>query len=107
MTLRGEQMRSDEIEAVGIDGNGSLWIRPATSTFPLIYRAAMQVHWDDGRRCLYVPKPLEWSYPRWFRQITDAARREYGTELRIAPTTSWSNVEPDLQREILASIARD
>jgi len=73
-------MRADEIEAVGIEGNGSLWVKPATSTFPFIYREAMEVHWDDERRCLYSPKPREWSYLRWFRQIRDAAR-DQGTEL--------------------------
>jgi len=100
-------MRVDEIEAVGIDGNGSLWVKPASSSFPLIYRAAMEVQWDEGRRCLYAPKPRDWSYASWFRQITDAARREYDTELRIVPTTSWLNVDANLQQEILASANRD
>ncbi|WP_370870782.1 hypothetical protein [Bradyrhizobium sp.] len=100
----GTEMRSDEIEAVGIDGDGSLWVKPASCTFPFIYRAAMEVNWDDGRQCLYAPKPREWSYSKWFRQIIDAARSEYGTELRIVPTTSWSNVEVSLRREFSASI---
>jgi hypothetical protein len=97
-------MRSDEIEAMGIDDNGSLWIKPATCAFPFIYRAAMGVDWDDGRRCLYTPKPRERSYFDWFRAITEAARREYGTELKIVPTTSWSNVEASVRQGILASV---
>ena len=93
-------MQSDDIEAVGIDANGSLWIKPATCTFPLIYRSGMEVQWDEKRRCLYSPKPREWSYLKWFGQITDAVRGEYCTELRIAPTTSWDNVDENLQLEI-------
>jgi hypothetical protein len=98
--MRSECMQSDDIEMVGVDANGSLWIKPATSTFPFIYRAAMEVHWDEKRRCLYAPAPRDWSYLRWFGQIVDAVRSEYHTELRIAPTTSWDNVDRNLQLEI-------
>lgn len=52
-------MRTDTIVAVGIDEDGSLWVRPATATFPYIYREAMGVHWDAGRRRLFSPKPRE------------------------------------------------
>lgn len=31
-------MRTDTIEAVGIDAGGSLWAKPAAASFPLIYR---------------------------------------------------------------------
>jgi hypothetical protein len=95
-------MRSDEIEAVGIDDNGSLWIKPADCSFPFIYRAGMGVYWDDERRCLYASKPRELSYCKWFRQIKEAARREYRTELKIVPRTTWSNVEANLRQDILA-----
>jgi hypothetical protein len=98
-------MQSDDIEAVGIDDDGSLWVKPATCTFPFIYRAGMGVHWDDHRRCLCAPKPNELSYLNWFQRITDATLSEYGTELRIVPTTSWSKVEASLQKEISASTA--
>ena len=39
-------MTIDEIEAVGIDHAESLWVKPSTASFPLIYREAMQVQWD-------------------------------------------------------------
>ena len=100
----GAAMRSDEIEAVGIDDDGSLWVKPATCTFPFIYRAGVEVNWDDRRHCLYAPKPREWSYSKWFRQIIDAAQSEYGTELRIVPTTFWSNVAASLRQEISTSV---
>ncbi len=90
-------MRTDTIEAVGIDEGGSLWVKPAAATFPLIYREAMEVHWDAERLRLYSPKPREWSYGAWFRQIRDAAR-EQGVELQLGPATSWSGIDPELQR---------
>jgi hypothetical protein len=88
-------MRADTIAAVGIDDGGSLWVKPATATFPYIYREAMEVHWDAERLRLYSPKPREWSYVRWFKQIRDAAR-EQGVQLEVGRTTSWAGIDPEL-----------
>jgi Integron Cassette Protein Hfx_Cass5 len=90
-------MKIDVIEALGIDEGGSLWVRPATATFPFIYREAMEVHWDAQRLCLYSPKPREWSYTAWFRQIRNAAR-EQGVDLRLGPATTWNGIDPELQK---------
>jgi hypothetical protein len=95
-------MRTDAIEAVGIDERGSLWVKPAKSTFPYIYRAAMEVHWDPERGCLFAPAPREWSYERWFRQIIAAVAREEGVNLELRPDTVWSNIRED-QRKKFAS----
>jgi hypothetical protein len=80
-------MRIDVIEAIGVDERGSLWVKPATASFPFVYREAMEVRWDDNRGCLCGPMPREWSYLKWFRQIREAAHRQ-GTDLTIAATTS-------------------
>lgn len=90
-------MQSDLIEAVGIDESGSLWVKPATATFPYIYREAMEVHWDAERACLYSPKPREWPYTAWFRQIRDAAR-EQGYDLTLTPATTWNGIDPELRQ---------
>ncbi len=95
-------MRTDAIEAIGIDEGGSLWVKPATATFPLIYREAMDVHWDAERLCLVGPKPREWSYAAWFKQIRKAAR-EQGVDLKLGPATAWSGIDAEL-RQTLASI---
>jgi hypothetical protein len=50
----------DSIEEIGIDDEGRLYIKPASQTFPLIYREAMEVHWNSERRCLYGAKPRKW-----------------------------------------------
>jgi hypothetical protein len=92
-------MNTDAIEAIGIDDHGSLWVKPTTSTFPYIYREAMEVHWDAARSCLFSPKPRDWSYVDWFRQIRAAARNQ-GVMLHLVPRTSWSDVDPDLQHAL-------
>jgi hypothetical protein len=48
-------MRTDAIAAIGIDEDGSLWVKPATATFPFIYREAMDVKWDAERLRLSAP----------------------------------------------------
>ncbi len=90
-------MQTDDIEAVGIDNARSLWVKPATATFPYIYREAMEVQWDPKRVCLYSPKPREWSYIDWFAQIRAAALNQ-GVDLRIGPATAWIGVDPELRR---------
>ena len=42
-------MRSDAIEALGIEDDATLWVKPVMATFPHIYREAMDVHWDAHR----------------------------------------------------------
>ena len=95
-------MRTDRIEALGIDEGGSLWVKPATATFPYVYREAMEVHWDAERLCLYSPRPRQGSFVAWFNQIRDAARQQ-GVELELGPKTSWTGIAPDLQRAITES----
>ena len=92
-------MQTDTIEAIGIDQEGRLWVKPATTSFPYIYREAMEVHWDVERHCLYSPTPREWSYVAWFKQIICGAHYQ-GVDLKIGQTTLWSGVAPDLRQAI-------
>ena len=92
-------MTHDQIDEIGIDKNGSLYICPTASRFPYIYREAMEVGWNKSRLCLFSPKPREWSYLTWFQQLV-AAAREQGVVLEIAASTRWSDIPSDLRRDI-------
>jgi Integron Cassette Protein Hfx_Cass5 len=98
-------MQTDWIEAVGIDESGSLWVKPATARFPYVYREALQVNWDAERCRLFVPKPREWSYIRWFSQIRDAARAQ-GVELIVEAGTSWHGLEAELRQAIIDAASK-
>ena len=88
-------METDTIDALGIDDNGLLWVKPHSAKFPYIYREAMEVSWDQQRCRLYSPKPREWSYVEWFSQIRKAAQ-EQGVDLRLSSATEWTNIPNDL-----------
>ena len=94
-------MTEEEIERVEIDLDGKLCVKPASQDFAYIYRAAMEVHWDPVRRCLFSPKPQEWSYPMWFRQIVAAAADEYRVRLKITTGTAWVNIPETTRSEII------
>jgi len=99
-------MKTDLIAALGIAEDGSLWVKPSTTSFPMIYREAMEVHWDEKEQRLFGAKPrpnpeLDFSKLQWFQQIA-AAAREQGVELTIGDTTIWSNIPPELQSQIAA-----
>ena len=94
-------MQFDVIEAVGIDPNGSFWVRPSKTMFPMIYREAREVQWDLAQRRLYTPKPREWTYADWFRHVLSSVK-EQGTDLRLTSETEWVGIDSALRQKIEA-----
>ena len=92
-------MKKDLIDEIGIDAEGRLYVKPRASTFPLIYREGMDVHWDDDNAFLYGPPPRRWSYIQWYRQIISAAAAQ-GVNLKPHPETIWPNIPEGLRDEI-------
>ncbi len=90
-------MTSDDIAEIRIDATERLCVVPQTNSFPYVYRAGMQVHWDDEGQYLYSPKPREWSYVLWFQRIIAAVKGEYGCTLVITPETRWQNIDDSLK----------
>jgi Integron Cassette Protein Hfx_Cass5 len=95
-------MEADEIALIEIDGGGRLCVSPKFASYPFIYRAAIEVHWDPHSKCLHSPSPREWSYARWLRQIRDAVKGEYGVALAITSQTQWRNIDEALKSELAA-----
>lgn len=50
-------MNTDRIAEIRIDEAGRLCAQPKTHSFPFIYRAGMEVHWDEDGKYLYSPLP--------------------------------------------------
>jgi len=94
-------MRTDMIKEIGIDAEDRLYIEPRSSTFPFVYLEAMQVGWDSDLGRLFSPKPTEWSYVDWFRQLTAAAVLQ-GVRLRLSGSTRWRNIDPSMRQQIEA-----
>lgn len=90
----------DRIDEIGIDAAGSLFVKPRRQKLPYIWRSAMEVHWDEKNQRLFAPRPRDWSYLDWFRQILAAAADEYGIRLIIDDLTRWSGIDGALQRQI-------
>lgn len=78
-----------------IDEQERLLIFPTVNTYPMIYREAVEVHWDSDGKYLYSPKPREWTYLDWFKHIVTTVR---GT-VRLSPETEWENVPDDLRSD--------
>lgn len=93
-------MRDDTITEVGIDEHGRLYVCPATTSFPFIYRAAMEVNWDEEAQRLFGQTPRERTYIDWFKHIVAAAWDEYRVSLTLAVDTVFVNVSDDLRSEI-------
>lgn len=87
-------MEREAILEIGIDPAGRVYVVPRSSRFPLIYREAMEVQWDEERGFLHGPPPPRgklWPPTRWVEQI-QAAAREQGCELEITAETRWVGI---------------
>lgn len=94
-------MKTDNIEEIRIDESGKLIVKPRKEDFRCIYRAAMEVNWNNDGKYLYSPKPKKWSYSMWFKQIHAAAKDEYGVSLKISNETRWENIDAALKKSII------
>lgn len=94
-------MRIEQIAEIAIDDAGRLCVTPSSASFRYIWREAMEVHWEPQGGFLYSPKPREWTYSDWFRQIA-AAAREQGYPLQLSDSTVWRNIPASLKEEIQA-----
>ena len=94
-------MTTDNIVEIGIDNQGRLYVKPEIENFEFIYRAAAEVNWDEKRKFLYSPKPKEYTYVDWFKQIIMATKSEYGCQLVLTPMTTWTNISDELKNKIL------
>ena len=93
-------MTTDNIMEIGIDNKERIYIKPETEHFEFIYRAAAEVGWDDKEHFLYSPKPKEWTYFDWYRQIIMATKDEYGCQLVLTNKTQWTNIPNELKDQI-------
>jgi hypothetical protein len=94
-------MNTDYIEAVGINEQGELYIKPTTKHFGLIWRSATQVHWSERGNYLYSPKPREWSYLDWYKHIVTVIANEYNCKLLVTEDTAWNHVNNELRSQII------
>jgi hypothetical protein len=93
-------MTADNIIEVGIDNKERIYIKPETKEFEFIWRDASEINWDDKRKVLYSPKPKEWTYFDWYRQIIMATKGEYGCKLVLTDKTQWTNISDKLKEQI-------
>ena len=93
-------MTTDNIIEVGIDNKERIYIKPETKYFEFIWRDASEVSWDDKNKVLYSPKPKEWTYFDWYRQIILATKGEYGCQLVLTGKTQWINISDELKEQI-------
>jgi hypothetical protein len=92
-----------EVESITIQENGCLLVKPVgnpSKMFRFIYRAAMEVDWEEESQSFICPKPRKWSYFDWYRQVITAVVSEMGTLLKITENTLWQNVSTELKNQI-------
>ena len=92
-----------EIEDIQINEEGNLLVKPVenpSKMFRFVYRAAMEVDWNEDLECFSCPKPREWSYFDWYKQVISAVVSEMGILLKISNKTAWRNISNELKSQI-------
>ncbi|TDQ28144.1 hypothetical protein CLV82_2974 [Zeaxanthinibacter enoshimensis] len=67
----------------------------------MIYRTATEVHWDPECKCLYSPRPREWTYYDWYKHILEVVENEGNYKLKLTDRTEWNNIPKELKTEIM------
>ena len=98
-----EKRQTIGVSRIRIDETGRLHVVPASNPdkmFRFIYRAAMEVDWDEDQQSFYTPAPRELSYADWYVKVLEAVRSEMGMLLSIDNTTVWDDISPALEQTI-------
>ena len=91
-------MREEAIAEIGLDGKRRVFVRPASGDCEHVYRAGMEVNWDQSSRRLSHPRPpRDWTPVDWFQQIVAAVADEYGVRLMLTADTALVEVPNDIQ----------
>ncbi|MPL94479.1 hypothetical protein SDC9_40633 [bioreactor metagenome] len=98
--IKTQGFRVDEIIEIGIDSKERLFLKPKREKFTLIYRTATEVHWDEKGKYLYSPKPREWDYLDWYKQITSVIETDCNCRLLLTYRTTWTNISDELKKQI-------
>ena len=67
----------------------------------MIYRSATEVHWDNNENFLYSPKPRDWTYLDWYKQIVSSILAEYKCKLTITADKKWVAISDVLRNNII------
>lgn len=88
-------MVTQVILEIGKYHNNGLYIKPAKTSFPLIYREANGINWDVEKRVIYSEEPREWSYSEWFKFILEFIRDSTNCELILTNETKYFNLSSE------------
>ncbi len=100
-------MKSVEVGEIKINEVGELLVKPAINPGRIcrfVYRAAIEVDWHEESQSFICPKPREWSYFDWYKQVVAAVVSELGISLKVTNGTVWVNVSPQLQEQVSSYI---
>lgn len=89
----------DQIQEIGLNKDKLLYVKPAETKFPFIYREAMEIYWNENEEYLYHSRIADWTYKQWFDHIIDAARLQ-GVLLEISKSTKWISVPDNIKEKI-------
>lgn len=94
------------IEKISIDKKGIFSIKIHNEKFPMIYRSAMGVYWDENTQSVFSKYPIKKDIDiiDTYKQIVEAIISEYGMKLCISGKTTFENIKANSVEELMKLI---
>ncbi|MCO6510656.1 MAG: hypothetical protein J5I65_07670 [Aridibacter famidurans] len=96
-------LREVYVSEVGIDEQNRLFLVPIGHRFPLIYREAAGVYWDNEQLRLHSTIPQDGDHFQWFKHIASVLEGN-SYQLILKDETDWINVSHELKNQITESV---
>ena len=93
-------MEVDFIDQVEIDAEGRLHLVMRNQKYPMIYRSAAGVYWDQNRNSVHSTIPKTMSYPEWFAHICQVLESPGNSQIKLAKNAKWINISQGVKSEI-------
>ena len=97
---------SRTIAEITVESSGRLLVRPSLplgEDYAYIYRDGTGIEWEPELRALVAREPSRWAHVSLFQKMVVAVHGEYGESLDFSNETKWTNVDGDLQAELIAA----
>ena len=73
-------------------------------TYQYVYRAGAGVYWEPSFGGFKTTQQRGWPYAKWFAHTVEVVQAELGLKLVLGKHTTWTNVSPAIQDELLHAV---
>jgi hypothetical protein len=95
-----------QIDEIVLESPEHLLVRPGNGkSYPMIYRAANGLRWNDEQAAIVAYEPKRWPHDKLLAHIISTIESECGEKLVVGESTKWVNISDELRHAMLYQLA--